>query len=131
MRTALLVIAGILLVGVGFLWLVLPGMKSSELRDAARALVAGADAAKQQIGSAAEKAGKLDGAGSGIKLAPKVDAKHGEMQWLVSDNGAIRGWNKANALEVTITPSFQAGKTSWSCKGYPVDAMPASCGGRS
>ena len=29
-----------------------------------------------------------------------------------------------------MTPSVQGGKVSWNCKGYPVSAMPTSCGGR-
>jgi hypothetical protein len=131
MRTALLVIAGLALIGFLAVWLVLPQMASSEAKQAAQALVAGAEPAKQQVGSAAEKSGKLTGAGSGVKVAAKNDPKHGEMKWIVSENGAIRGWNEKNALEVTLTPTLQSGKTSWDCKGYPVDAMPASCGGRS
>ncbi len=39
--------------------------------------------------------------------------------------------DEKNALEVTITPSLQSGKANWRCKGYPIDAMPVSCGGRS
>ena len=35
-----------------------------------------------------------------------------------------------NALEVALTPSVQGGKVSWNCKGYPVSAMPSTCGGR-
>jgi len=130
MRTALLVIAGILLVGVVALWVVIPQMRISEARDAAQALVAGAEQAKQQVGSAAEKSGQLTGAGNGVKVAAKNDPKHGEMKWIVSDNGSIRGWNEKNALEVTIIPTLQSGKASWNCKGYPVDAMPTACGGR-
>ena len=52
------------------------------------------------------------------------------MKWLVSENGAIRGWNEKNALEVTLTPAMEGSKVSWTCKGYPINAMPASCGGR-
>lgn len=131
MRTALLVVAGLALIGFLAVWLVLPQMASSEAKQAAQTLVAGAEPAKQQVGGAAEKSGKLAGAGNGVKLAAKNDPKHGEMKWIVSENGAIRGWNEKNALEVTLTPSLQSGKTNWNCKGYPVDAMPLSCGGRS
>jgi hypothetical protein len=131
MRAALLVIAGIALLGYAAVAFVLPAMAGSEVKAAAEALLAGAEPAKQQVGAAAEKSGKLEGAGSGIKLASKNDAKHGEMTWIVADNGAIRGWNKQNALEVTLTPTLQGGKASWSCKGYPVGAMPPGCGGKS
>ncbi len=131
MRTVLLVVAGLALIGFLAVWLVLPQMASSEAKQAAQVLVAGAEPAKQQVGSAAEKSGKLAGAGNGVKAAAKNDPKHGEMKWIVSENGAIRGWNEKNALEVTLTPTLQSGKASWNCKGYPVDAMPASCGGRS
>ena len=131
MRAALLAIAGILLVIVGAMWWVLPQMRSNEAKEAAQALVAGAEQAKQQVGGAAEKSGQLAGSGNGVKVASRNDPKHGEMKWIVSDNGAIRGWNEKNALEVTITPTLQSGKASWACKGYPVDAMPTACGGRS
>ena len=131
MRTGLLVIAGLALIGFVAVAFVLPQMAGSEARAAAQALVGGADAAKQQIGSAAEKSGKLAGAGSGVKVMEKDDPKHGRMKWIASENGAIRGWNEKNALEITLTPSLQGGKATWNCKGYPVDAMPTSCGGRS
>ncbi len=130
MRAALLVIAGLALIGYAALAWVLPSMAGAEVRAAAQALVAGAEPAKQQVGSAAEKSGKLAGAGSGVKLAEKNDPKHGKMKWIASENGAIRGWNEKNALEIVLTPSMQAGKASWNCKGYPVDAMPPSCGGK-
>jgi hypothetical protein len=52
------------------------------------------------------------------------------MKWIVAENGAIRAWNEKNAIEVTLTPTLQGGKTSWNCKGYPVDAMPPACGGK-
>jgi hypothetical protein len=106
-------------------------MAGSELRAAAQALVAGAEQAKQQVSARAEKSGNLAGAGSGVKLVERDDPKYGRMKWIVAENGAIRAWNEQNALEVTFTPSLQSGKTSWSCRGYPVDAMPAGCGGKS
>jgi hypothetical protein len=130
MRAALLVIAGLALIGyVAVAW-VLPSMAGSEVRAAAQALVAGAEPAKQQVAARAEKSGNLAGAGNGVKLVEKEDPRHGKMKWIVADSGAIRAWNERNALEVTFTPSLQGGKTSWSCKGYPVGAMPASCGGK-
>jgi hypothetical protein len=130
MRAALLVIAGLALAGyVAVAW-VLPSMAGSETRAAAQALVAGAETAKQQVGSAAEKTGNLNGAGNGVKVIEKDDPKHGKMKWIASDNGQVRGWNEKNALEITLTPALQGGKATWSCKGYPVDAMPASCGGK-
>lgn len=131
MRAALLVVAVLALIGYVVVAWVLPSMAGAELRAAAQALVAGAEPAKQQVAARAEKAGSLAGAGNGVKLIEKDDPKYGRMKWIVADNGAIRAWNEKNALEVTFTPSLQGGKTSWSCKGYPVDAMPAGCGGKS
>jgi hypothetical protein len=130
MRAALLVIAGVLMLGYAAVAWVLPSMAGSEVKAAAEALIAGAEQAKQQVAAAAEKSGQLAGAGNGIKVAPKNDPKHGEMKWIVAENGAIRGWNGKNALEVTLTPSLQGGKTSWSCRGYPVGAMSPNCGGK-
>jgi hypothetical protein len=130
MRIALLVVAGLALVGFLMVAVVLPQRAGTESKEAAQALVAGADQAKQQVGAAAEKSGKLADAGRDVKLAPKSDPRHGEMKWIVSDDGAIRGWNEKNALEMALTPSLNAGKLSWNCKGYPISAMPPSCGGR-
>ena len=131
MRGALLAVAGLALIGFLAVAVVLPRMSGSEAREAGAALVSGAEAAKQQVSAAAEKNGKLEGSGAGIKLASRSDPKHGELKWIVSENGAIRGWNKKNALEVTLLPTLQSGKVSWNCRGYPVDAMPPSCGGKS
>ena len=131
MRAALLAVAGLALIGFLAVAVVLPRLSGSEAREAGAALVSGAEAAKQQVAAAAEKSGKLEGSGAGIKLASRSDPKHGELKWIVSENGAIRGWNEKNALEVTLLPTLQAGKVSWNCRGYPVDAMPPSCGGKS
>ena len=130
MRIALLVVAGLALIGFLAVAVVLPQKAGADARDAANALIAGAEPAKQQVGASAEKTGNLSGVGKGIKVAAKSDPRHGELKWIVSDNGDIRGWNEKNALEVTITPSLQSGKASWNCRGYPVTVMPANCGGR-
>lgn len=130
MRIALLVVAGLALVGFVMVAVVLPHKAGAESKEAAQALVSGADVAKQQVSAAAEKAGNLAGAGKDVKVAPKSDPKYGDMKWIVADDGAIRGWNERNALEMSLMPALSAGKVSWSCKGYPVSAMPASCGGR-
>ena len=130
MRAGLLVIAALALAGFIAVAFVMPSMAGSKAKEAGQALVAGADAPKQQVAAAAEKNGRLEGSGAGIKLASRIDAKYGELQWIVSENGAIRGWNKDNGLEITILPTLQSGKVSWTCRGYPMDAMPANCGGK-
>ena len=130
MRAVLLVIAGLALVGFVAVSFVLPQMAGSETREAAQVLVAGAEAAKQQVAGAAEKAGNLTGAGNNVKLAPKTDAKFGEFKWIVETNGAIRGWNEKNAIEISVTPRLEGGKLAWTCRGYPNASMPVACGGR-
>jgi len=130
MRAALLVIAGLALAGFIAVSFVLPQMAGSEAREAAQSLVAGAEGAKQQVAAAAAKAGSLTGAGTNIKLAPKSDAKYGELKWIVEANGAIRGWNEKNAIEISVTPKMDGGNISWTCRGYPNASMPVSCGGR-
>jgi hypothetical protein len=82
------------------------------------------------VAAAGQKSGNLAGAGSGVKVVETQDAKHGKMKWIATENGVVRGWNADKAIEITLTPSLQGGKVSWSCKGYPVGAMPASCGGK-
>ena len=131
MRIALLAVAGLALAGFLVVAVVMPQRAAGEARDAAQALIAGAEAARQQVSEAAAKSGRLEGAGVGVKLPPRNDPKFGEMKWVVSENGTIRGWNEQNALEITLLPSLQDGKPGWTCKGYPVTAMPPSCGGRS
>ena len=127
MRIGLLVVAGLALIGFLVVAVVLPQMEGASLREAAQALVAGAEPAKQQVTAAAEKAGKLAGSGDGVKVAPRSDPSLGDMKWIVGNDGAIRGWNEKNAIEVALTPSLQGGKISWTCKGYPVSAMPQTC----
>ena len=130
MRAALLVIAGLALAGFIAVSFVLPQMVGADAKEAAQALVTGAEAPKQQVAAAAEKAGNISGAGSNIKIAPKSDPKLGEFKWIVEANGAIRGWNEKNAIEISVTPKLEGGKVSWICRGYPNASMPASCGGR-
>ncbi len=130
MRVGLLIVAGLALIGFLAVAVVIPHMAGSEAKEAAQALVAGAEPAQKQVSDAAQKNGNLSGAGKGVKVAAKNDPKYGDMKWVVADDGAIRGWNERNALEVALTPTVQAGKVSWNCKGYPVSAMPAQCGGR-
>ena len=130
MRIALLVVAGVALVGYLAVAVVLPQKASADAKAAAQALISGAEPAQKQVAAFAEKSGNLAGVGKGIKLSSRNDPKHGEMKWIVSENGDIRGWNEQNALEVMLTPTLQSGKASWNCKGYPVSAMPPNCGGR-
>lgn len=130
MRAALLVVAGLALAGFIAVSFVLPQMAGAEATEAAQSLVAGVEAAKQQVAAAAAKAGTLTGAGAGVKLAPKTGAKYGELKWIVEANGAIRGWNEKNAIEISVTPKLEGGKVSWICRGYPNATMPADCSGR-
>lgn len=130
MRVGLLIVAGLALAGFLVVAVVLPQMAGAEAKEAAQALVAGAQPAQQQVSAIVEKSGNLAGAGKGVKVAAKSDSRHGEFKWLVAEDGSIRGWNEKNALEVALTPNMQGGKVSWSCKGYPVSVMPTSCGGR-
>jgi len=131
MRAVLLIVAALALAGFLAVAVVLPQMAGSEARDAAQSLISGAEAAKQQVAAAAEKAGNLAGAGKDVKVAARSDAKHGELKWIVEPNGAIRGWNEKNAIEVSMIPALQGGKVSWGCRGFPNTAMPGSCGGKS
>jgi hypothetical protein len=130
MRIALLVIAALALVGFLMVAVVLPQKAGADSKEAAQALVAGADPAKQQVAAAAEKAGNLARSGNDVKVAAKNDPKFGELKWIVDAAGTIRGWNEKNALEIAVTPALSGGKVSWNCRGYPGNAMPVSCGGR-
>ena len=130
MRVSLLVVAALALIGFVVVAVVVPQTQGAKAKEAAQALVAGAGPAQQQVTSIVEKSGNLSGAGRGVKIAEKSDPKAGRFKWIVAEDGAIRGWNEENALEVALTPSVQAGKVSWTCKGYPLSAMPAVCGGR-
>lgn len=131
MRAALIVVAIVALAGFLAVAVVLPQMAGSDAREAAQALIAGADGARQQVAQAVQKAGSLAGAGQDLKLPARSDPKHGELKWIIEPNGVIRGWNEKNAIEISITPTLQGGAVSWNCRGYPITAMPASCGGKS
>lgn len=131
MRAALIVVAILALAGFLAVAVVLPQMAGSEARDAAQALIAGADIAREQVAAAAKKSSSLAGSGKDLRLASRVDPKHGELKWIIEMNGAIRGWNEKNAIEISITPALQGGAVTWNCRGYPITAMPASCGGTS
>ena len=130
MRAVLIVVAALAAVGFLAVAVVLPMMADAEAKDAARALIAGTDSAKQKVAQAAEKTKNLDGSGKGIKLASRQDPKFGELKWIVAPSGEIRGWNEPNAIEIALTPVMQAGKISWRCRGYPHTVMPPECGGR-
>jgi hypothetical protein len=130
MRVALLVIAALALLGFVAVSWILPGVAGSKAKEAAQALVAGTEPLRQQVGAAAEKAKSLTGAGANIKAPAKKDPNFGELKWIVEANGAIRGWNEENAIEISVTPTLQGGKVSWACRGYPNASMPATCGGR-
>ena len=130
MRVGLLIVAAIALIGFLAVAVVLPQMAGAEAKDAGQSLMAGADQARQQVGGAAEKAGNLAGAGKDVKIPERNDSKHGNLKWIVSENGLIRGWNEKNAIEIALTPTLAGGKVAWNCKGYPVNAMPINCGGR-
>jgi hypothetical protein len=130
MRAALLVIAGLALAGFVAVAFVLPGMVGADAKEAALLLVAGAEPQKQQVAAVAEKTGNVTGAGANIKVAPKSDPKLGDFKWIVEANGAIRGWNEKNAIEISVTPKLEGGKVNWVCRGYPNASMPANCGGR-
>ena len=130
MRIVLLIVAGLALAGFLAVAVVLPKMAGAETKEAAQALLSGTEVAQKQVTERAEKSGSLGGSGRDVKVAAKNDAKHGEMKWLVAEDGAIRSWNESNAIEITLIPSMQGGKVAWTCKGYPMSAVPASCGGR-
>ena len=130
MRAALLVIAGLALVGFIAVSFVLPQMAGADAKEAAQALVTGAEPVKPKVAAAAEKAANLTGAGTDIKVASSTHPKFGELKWIVEANGAIRGWNEKNAIEISLTPVLKDGKVSWTCRGYPNASMPATCGGR-
>jgi hypothetical protein len=130
MRIGLLIVAALALVGFVVVAFVLPRMAGEEAKQAAQALIAGAEPAQRQVAASAEKAGTLAGSGKDVKIAARNDPKYGELKWLIAEGGAVRAWNAKNAIEVTLMPQLQGGKAAWTCRGYPVNAMPASCGGR-
>jgi len=130
MRIGLLVFAGVALVGFLVVSVVLPQMSWGETRDAAAVLVSGAETAKPKVAATAEKEGNLAKSGEGVKIASQNDPKYGELKWIVEPNGVIRGWNEKNAIEIALTPSLSAGKVAWNCRGYPMQSMPVTCGGK-
>lgn len=130
MRIALILVAGLALIGFVVVAVVLPQMAGTKAKEAAQALISATEAAKQQVSAAAEKAGSLENSGNGVKIAAVADAKFGQLKWVVEPSGTVRGWNEDNAIEISVRPALQGGKVQWTCRGYPIVAMPPSCGGR-
>src|SRR5260221_2548613 len=91
MRVGLLVVAALALVGFLMVAVVLPQKAGTDAKEAAQALIAGAESAQSQVGAAAEKAGSLAGSGKSVKIPAQNDPKHGEFKWIVSEGGAVRG----------------------------------------
>ena len=130
MRMGLIIIAGLALLGFLAVAVIFPGIAGAEAKDAAQALVVGAEAAKQQVAAVAQKAGTLTDSGTDVKLAGRNDPKSGELKWIVERNGTVRGWNERNAIEISIQPALQGSQVSWTCRGYPISTMPDNCRGR-
>src|SRR3982074_2710584 len=103
MRIGLLLVAALALAGFLLVAVVLPQRASADAKEAAQALIAGAEPAHRPVGAAAEKNGSLAGSGKDVKIPARNDPRHGELKWLVSEGGAIRGWNEKNAIEITFT----------------------------
>ena len=72
MRIVLLMVAGLALAGFLVVAVVLPHMAGAEAKDAAQALIAGADAAQKQVTDHAEKSGNLAGAGKDVKIPART-----------------------------------------------------------
>src|SRR5688572_19676043 len=88
MRIGLLIVAALALAGFLVVAVWLPQKAGAEAKEAGQALIAGAEPGQREVGAAAEKAGNLAGSGKGVKIAPRNDAKHGELKWLVAEGGA-------------------------------------------
>mgnify|MGYP006174029249 CR=1 FL=1 len=119
MRIALLVVAGLALAGVLVVAVVLPQMAGAEARDAAQALLAGAEPAQQQVSAAAAKSGRLDGAGSGVKVAPRNDPKHGEI--IVFGHNEMQGYHGLPEENDNRIAAFLAAHDDFS--PVPADAL--------
>src|SRR6266513_4698556 len=84
MRIGLLIVAGLALIGFLVVAVVLPHMQGTEAKEAAQALIEGAEPAKQRVGVAAEKTGHVSGRGT--KVTRPKDPKYGDMNGIVSIN---------------------------------------------
>jgi hypothetical protein len=80
MRIGLIIVAVLALAGFLVVAVVLPQKEGSDVKEAAQALIAGAEPAQKQIAAAAEKSANLAGSGKDVKLAAKSDPKHGELK---------------------------------------------------
>ena len=130
MRAILLVCAGLALVAFVAVGYIVPEMSASGAKSAAQALLTGAEPVKQMVAAAATKSGSLAGSGVGVKAVSRGSADQGDLKWVATENGMIRGWNEKNAIEVMLTPALANGQLTWACRGFPRSAMPAGCDGR-
>src|SRR4051812_49726581 len=118
MRIVLLMVAGLALAGFLVVAVVLPQMAGAETKQAADALLAGAEAAQKQVTERAEKSGNVAGSGAEVKITAKKDPKHGGLKWLGAEKGALRGWNEKKAIQNKPIPSMPGRQIALARQGY-------------
>lgn len=83
--------------------------------------------ARQLVQKNIQQSGTINGSGRNLAYPSINDKKHGEMVWIISENGTIVGSNKKHNLTITLTPALKNGKTVWSCRFKPRQYAPGIC----
>ena len=65
--------------------------------------------------------------GKGLAYPSIYDQKHGQLVWIISENGKIVGSNKKYNQTLTFTPSIKKNKVIWSCVLKPKEHAPKIC----
>ncbi len=130
MRIALLIVAGIALIGFLAVAVVLPHKAGADAREAAQALISGAEPAQKQVAALAEKTGNLAGVGKGHQARgeERSQARRAQVD-RVRERRHPRLEREERDRSHHDARRCNRGKANWNCKGYPVTVMPASCGG--
>ena len=67
------------------------------------------------------------GSGKGLAFPSMNDQKHGQLAWIISENGRIVGSNKKYNQTLTFVPSIKDNKIKWSCDFKPKEHAPKIC----
>lgn len=67
------------------------------------------------------------GSGKGLAYPSIYDQEHGQLVWIISENGKIVGSNKKYNQTLTFVPSIKNNKVIWSCVFKPKQYAPGIC----
>lgn len=83
--------------------------------------------ARNAVTKIIKQSSTVTGSGKGLALPSMNDQKHGQMAWIISENGRIVGSNKKYNQTLSFIPSIKDNKIKWSCNFEPKQYAPGIC----